>query len=72
MKGVDQTIRVPSLFVGAVNDVIISRKQIDAMKPHVTDLEIAMIENCGHWTQQERPDELNRLILDWLARRYPV
>ncbi len=72
MKGVNQTVRVPSLFVGAVNDVIISRKQIDAMKPHVTDLEIAMIENCGHWTQQERPDELNRLILDWLARRYPV
>ena len=26
----------------------------------------------GHWTQQERPDEVNRLILDWLDRRFPV
>lgn len=70
-KGVDQTVRVPSLFIGAQDDRIISAKQIEAMKPHVEDLEIRMIENCGHWTQQERPDELNRILLDWLARRYP-
>ena len=72
MKGVDQTVRIPTLFVGAANDIIISHKQIEAMKPFVPDLEIRMIENCGHWTQQEKPDELNRIILDWLARRYPL
>jgi len=72
MKGVDQTIRVPALFVGAANDIIISQKQIDAMQPFVPDLEIRKIENCGHWTQQDKPDELNRIILDWLARRYPL
>ncbi|TDJ34196.1 MAG: alpha/beta hydrolase [Gammaproteobacteria bacterium] len=71
-KGVDQTVRVPALFVGAANDIIISESQIEAMKPLVPDLEIQMIENCGHWTQQEKPDELNRIILDWLARRYPL
>jgi pimeloyl-ACP methyl ester carboxylesterase len=69
-KGVDQTVRVPALFVGASNDIIISQKQIEAMKPFVSDLEIEMIENCG--TQQDKPDELNRIILDWLARRYPL
>jgi pimeloyl-ACP methyl ester carboxylesterase len=31
-----------------------------------------MIEECGHWTQQEKPDELHRIIIDWLARRYPL
>jgi pimeloyl-ACP methyl ester carboxylesterase len=72
MKGVDQTIRVPALFVGADADIIISRKQIEAMKPYVEDLEIRMIAECGHWTQQEKPDELNRIVLDWLTRRYPV
>jgi pimeloyl-ACP methyl ester carboxylesterase len=72
MKGVDQTVRVPTLFVGATNDIIISPRQIESMKPLVADLEIRMIENCGHWTQQERPEELNRIILDWLARRYPL
>ena len=26
-----------------------------------------MLTGCGHWTQQERPDEVNRLLLGWLA-----
>ena len=42
------------------------------MRPFVPDLEIQMIEECGHWTQQEKPDELNRIVIDWLARRYPL
>jgi pimeloyl-ACP methyl ester carboxylesterase len=71
-KGVSQTVNVPSLFVGAVDDRIISAKQIETMRPLVTDLEIRMIESCGHWTQQEKPDELNDIVLDWLSRRYPA
>jgi pimeloyl-ACP methyl ester carboxylesterase len=71
-KGVDQVVRVPALFVAAADDIIISSKQIEAMKPFVEDLEIETIEQCGHWTQQEKPAELNRLILGWLARRYPL
>ncbi len=65
-------MRVPALFIGVDREIVISRKQIEAMKPYVDDLEICMIENCGHWTQQEKPDELNRIMLDWLARRYPL
>ena len=71
-KGVDQTVRVPALFVDAADDIIISQKQIEAMHPYVPDLETQKIENCGHWTQQDKPDELNRIILDWLTRRYPL
>jgi soluble epoxide hydrolase/lipid-phosphate phosphatase len=66
--GVDQTVRVPTLFIGADNDVIISLQQIEAMKPHVENLELHMLQNCGHWSQQEQPDEVNALILDWLGR----
>ena len=71
-QDVEQIVNVPTLFRGAVDDVIVSPPQIEAMKPHVMDLEIQMIENCGHWTQQEKPDEVNAIILEWLARRYPV
>jgi pimeloyl-ACP methyl ester carboxylesterase len=28
-----------------------------------------MIARCGHWTQQEKPAELNAILLDWLSRR---
>lgn len=71
-KDVEQTVTVPSLFIGAEDDVIVSLAQIEAMKPHVPDLEIHTIKKCGHWTQQEKPLEVNSIMLDWLARRYPV
>lgn len=69
--GVPQSVNVPTLFIGAEDDVIISPEQIEAMRPQVPDLEVVMIENCGHWTQQERPDEVNARLLDFLSRRYP-
>ena len=67
--GVDPTITIPTLFIGAVDDVIVAPEQIEAMKPLVTDLTIHMLEDCGHWSQQEKPAAVNRLILDWLVQR---
>jgi pimeloyl-ACP methyl ester carboxylesterase len=69
LEGVNQTIDIPTLFIGAVDDVIIAPEHIEAMRPLVSDLEIHMLKNCGHWSQQEKPDEVNRLILDWLVQR---
>jgi len=71
-RGVDQIVRVPTLFVGATDDLIASPKQVDAMRPNIRELEVEWIEDCGHWTQQEKPDELNALMLAWLARNYPA
>jgi len=67
-----QVVDVPTLFIGARDDVIIAPHHIEAMKPHVPDLETHMLDDCGHWTQQEKPDEVNSLLLDWLGRRFPV
>jgi pimeloyl-ACP methyl ester carboxylesterase len=25
-----------------------------------------ILGGCGHWVQQERPNEVNRLLADWL------
>jgi len=69
LEGVDQVIDIPTLFIGAADDVIIAPEQIEAMKPWVKDLTIEMLEPCGHWTQQERPDDVNRLIISWLAAK---
>ncbi len=66
MEGVEQRIDIPTLFIGAVDDVVIAPEQIEAMKPLVRNLRIEMLEPCGHWTQQERPDDVNRIIIDWL------
>ena len=66
MQDVPQLINVPTLFIGAENDVLISPEHIEGMKPFVPDLEIHRLE-CGHWTQQEKPEEVNRILVDWLT-----
>ena len=67
LEGIAQQIDIPTLFIGAVDDVLISPEHIEGMKPLVTDLTIHMLEDCGHWSQQEKPDEVNRVMLDWLG-----
>jgi pimeloyl-ACP methyl ester carboxylesterase len=69
LAGVSQQIDIPTLFIGATNDVLISMQYIEGMKPLVSDLTIHMLEDCGHWTQQEKPDEVNELMIDWLVQR---
>ncbi len=69
LEGVDHQIRMPTLFIGAADDVVISLQHIEGMKPLVDDLTVHVLEDCGHWTQQERPDDVNRLMLDWLVER---
>ena len=61
-------IDLPVLFIGAMDDVLIPLEMIENMRPMIRNLEVHMLEPCGHWTQQERPDDVNRLLIDWLAR----
>ncbi len=69
LDGVDQQIDIPTLFIGAANDVVIGLQHIEGMRPLVKDLTLHVLDDCGHWTQQERPDDVNRLMLDWLVER---
>ena len=69
LHGVDQQIDIPTLFIGATHDIVIALQQIEAMKPLVNDLTMHMLD-CGHWTQAEKPQELNALMTDWLAGRF--
>ena len=68
---VDQTIRVPSLMVSGAYDVVLRPGMADGMQTHVTDLEKHVVADCWHWTPEEKPDELNRLTISWLRRRFP-
>jgi len=65
-------IEVPCLMVTAEWDPVLTPAMAQGMAPFVADLETHMIDRCGHWTQQEQPDQLNRLMLDWLGRRFPA
>ncbi len=64
-------ITVPSLMITAEWDMALRPELAEPMRGLVDDLEMHQIPRCGHWTQQEHPDELNRLMVDWLRRRFP-
>ncbi|HEV7735422.1 MAG TPA: alpha/beta hydrolase [Candidatus Binatia bacterium] len=65
-------ITVPSLMVTAEWDFVLRAEMAEPMRGLVDDLEIVMISQCGHWTQQEKPAELNAVMIDWLKRRFPA
>lgn len=62
-------IEVPSLYIGAENDVILPPSSADGMEDFVSDFERHTVMDSGHWTQQEKPEEVNRVIVDWLNRK---
>jgi soluble epoxide hydrolase/lipid-phosphate phosphatase len=62
-----RTIECPALMVTAENDPVLRPAMARGMEKLIPNLTRGHIENCAHWTQQERPEELNRILLDWLA-----
>lgn len=67
-----QRVDVPALMVSAANDIVLTPAMTEGMEQWVPDLEKHVIADCGHWTQQERPEQTNALIVDWLRRRFPT
>ena len=61
-------IDVPCLYVGAEDDVVLPPSSADGMEKMIPQLEKQTITNCGHWTQQERPAEVNAEMIDFLRR----
>ncbi|MFI6122130.1 alpha/beta fold hydrolase [Streptomyces sp. NPDC051064] len=60
----------PSLFIGGTLDAS-TTWMADAIDAYPTTLPALsashLLEGCGHWIQQERPAEVNRLLTDWLT-----
>ena len=67
---IEQRVRVPGLMIMAEDDVVLSPAMAEGMERFVPDLEKHLIRRCSHWTQQEHPQETNRVMLEWLQRRF--
>jgi pimeloyl-ACP methyl ester carboxylesterase len=69
-EGSEQKIAHPSLMICAADDRVLPPSMADGMPAYVDNLETHIIEDCGHWTQNEQPDALGRLMTDWMLRRF--
>ena len=69
----DRKIEQPAFFIagdrdGAFNAFGMAQDPIATLRQQVPNLEGAhVLEGCGHWTQQERPAEVNGLLVPWLS-----
>jgi pimeloyl-ACP methyl ester carboxylesterase len=68
----DRSIAQPAFFMagdrdGAFNGFGAMQDPIAVMRGFVPNLESAhVLAGCGHWTQQERPAEVNAALVPWL------
>jgi pimeloyl-ACP methyl ester carboxylesterase len=65
-----RALDVPTLFIAGSNEPvlqILGRDALDRMNAATTDLRgVHLLDGAGHWVQQERPDEVNALLVDFL------
>ncbi len=66
----DHTVRVPALMIMAENDAVLPPSAADGMEKVVPDLEKYLVRDSGHWTQQEKPEEVSGKIVEWRGRRF--
>ncbi|MFF1736965.1 alpha/beta fold hydrolase [Streptomyces sp. NPDC058247] len=60
----------PSLFIGGAMDASTTwlADAIDAYPTTLPGLRAShILDGCGHWIQQERGDDVNRILVEWLA-----
>ena len=64
-------ITVPALYVAGDRDLVVAfpgmDKLLPALKQFIPQLQdVVMLPGCGHWTQQERPAEVNAALVRFL------
>jgi pimeloyl-ACP methyl ester carboxylesterase len=63
-------IEQPALYIGGERDHVLSMfgNRLDLMRTALPNLRgMDILPGCGHWTQQERPREVNERLLTWLG-----
>jgi len=70
-------ITVPALFIGGDRDPVLASPAARHVVAHLADAvpqlrRAVMLEGCGHWTQQERAQQVNAELLEFLAAVHPT
>jgi soluble epoxide hydrolase/lipid-phosphate phosphatase len=69
-RGHDFVVDKPALMICAADDWFMPPDYTEGMEELLPQLEKHVIPDVGHWVQQEKPDEVNALLVPWLARNF--
>ena len=65
LADVDPIVETPALMIRGERDSIPRFERLSEFVPNVDEVSL----DCGHWIQQELPEETAQAILDWLEQR---
>jgi pimeloyl-ACP methyl ester carboxylesterase len=65
LADVDPIIQQPALMITGIQDAIPKSQNLKDFVPNVDEVDL----DCGHWIQQERPEETTQAILNWLEQQ---
>jgi pimeloyl-ACP methyl ester carboxylesterase len=65
-------IRLPTLIVVGAQDVITPPEASREMQGLIQGARLAIIPDCGHLSTLEKPDDVTRLLREWLAPERPA
>jgi pimeloyl-ACP methyl ester carboxylesterase len=64
-------VQQPALYIAGDRDAVLSFRGVDLLIQNLTRFvpnlrKTVILPGCGHWTQQERPDEVNAELISFL------
>lgn len=63
----DRAVDCPCMLVLADRDPVLPPALAEGVEKWLPDLRKEVVADCGHWTQQEKPEQVNRLLLEFLG-----
>lgn len=73
-----ESLSVPTLLIHGRQDPLVPARWSIRAARRIPQVELELVEDCGHWTPRERPERFNARLLEWLpdracdpTRRYP-
>lgn len=61
-------LNIPFLVVNGADDRYLSSGILDKMKDNYGHIETMLLDNCGHFVQQEEPQRLNKIVREFLNK----
>lgn len=66
-------VQVPALYMAGDRDLVVAFRGMEHIIANLTHFVpqlrgTLMLPGCGHWTQQERPQEVNRAMIDFMHK----
>jgi pimeloyl-ACP methyl ester carboxylesterase len=67
-----RVIDTPTLLIWAEQDIVLGKSLTYGLDQWVTNLQIHYISGCGHWAQNEAPEEVNAQLLEFITQSQPA